>query len=142
MVSDLMQAAIASLRETPAYLRARERLLLLSFSPEDQDPDRELDFLLAAAEATRRNGRVRSAVAGIKQRRNGRGRRLRFTENEAEPAGRVRMPVAECDAQHNSSPVSVLEAPNDLSTTTTSSPWKRWSTQSPARLPQVRHVHR
>ena len=72
-----MQAAIASLRERPAYLRARERLLLLSFSPEDPDPDRELDFLLAAAEATRRNGRVRSAVAGIKQRRNEHGRRLR-----------------------------------------------------------------
>jgi len=99
-----VQAAIASLRERPAYLRARERLLLLSFSPEDQDPDRELDFLLAAAEATRRDGRVRSDVARIKQRRNERGRRLRFTENESESTGHVRMPTAECDAQHNSSP--------------------------------------
>jgi hypothetical protein len=93
MVSDLMQAAIALLRERPAYLRARERLLLLRrFNPEDQDPDpdrerdvrEELNFMLASAEATRRDGKVRSAVAGIKQRRNGCGRRLRFADDEAE----------------------------------------------------------
>jgi hypothetical protein len=72
-----MQAAIASLQERPAYLRAQERLLLLSFSPKDQVPEWELDFLLTATEAMRRDGKVRSDVAGIKQRRNGHDRRLR-----------------------------------------------------------------
>jgi hypothetical protein len=126
--------ASASLRERPAYLRQEsDEFLLLSFSPDDQDPDRErevreeLDFLLAATEATatRRGGRVRSDAPGTgsKQRRNGRCRRLRFADDEAESAGRVvlrrtRTPAAECDA-HYSSPVSVLEAHDESSTTTT-----------------------
>ncbi|KAG0516757.1 hypothetical protein BDA96_09G030700 [Sorghum bicolor] len=128
--------ASASLRERPAYLRQEsDEFLLLSFSPDDQDPDRErevreeLDFLLAATEATatRRGGRVRSDAPGTgsKQRRNGRCRRLRFADDEAESAGRVvlrrtRTPAAECDA-HYSSPVSVLEAHDESSTTTTTS---------------------
>jgi len=125
--------ASASLRERPAYLRQEsDEFLLLSFSPEDQDPERErdvreeLDFLLAAAEATasRRGGRVRSDAPGSKQRRNGRCRRLRFADDEAESAGRVvlrrRTPAPECDA-HHSSPVSVLETHDESSTTTTSS---------------------
>lgn len=129
--------ASASLRERPAYLRQEsDEFLLLSFSPEDQDPDpererdvrEELDFLLlAAAEATRRGGSVTTsdAAAWSKHRRNGRCRRLRFADDEAESAARVlvlrrRTPAAECDA-HNSSPVSVLEAHDESSTTTTSS---------------------
>jgi len=125
--------ASASLRERPAYLRQEsDEFLLLSFSPEDQDPDpdrerdvrEELDFLLAAAEATRRGGRVRSDAPGSKQRRNGRCRRLRFADDEAESAGRVVLrrstPAAEGDALH-SSPVSVLEAHDESSTTTTTS---------------------
>ena len=71
--------------------------------------------------------------------------RHNIADSEAESAGHVRMPAAECDAQHNSSPVSVLEAPNDSSTTTTSSPWKpssatsgsscaRWSSLSEMQL--------
>jgi len=55
--------ASASLRERPAYLRQEsDEFLLLSFSPEDQDPERErdvreeLDFLLTAAEPGVRAG--------------------------------------------------------------------------------------
>ena len=129
-----MQAAIASLRETPAYLRARERLLLLSFSPEDPDPDRELDFLLAAAEATRRDERVRLAVARIKQRRNEHGRRLR-----SPTVKRSRRAASGCRPRSVTRSTTRARCPC-LRRLTIHPPPPPRLLGSPARLPQVRHV--
>ncbi|KAJ1261423.1 hypothetical protein BS78_09G028700 [Paspalum vaginatum] len=132
--------ASASLRERPAYLRREsDEFLLLSFSPDGhrgRDVREELEFLLAAAGGEEG---VDGGAGGQRRRRsNGHRRRLRFGADDAEAGSgrrvfrRRRVPAAaECDAQ-SASPVSVLEARDEASTTSTSS--------SPYSVEEVEHA--